>query len=80
LFDHLPALLADCAKLIDPERGAMVLTAYAIRASALAIEGLAREALAAHGGSFDAGELAIREQSGARLLPTSLYVRWARHG
>lgn len=80
LFEHLPALLTDCAKLIDPNNGFLVLTAYAIRASALAIDALAREVLAGLGGAFEAGELAIREQSAGRLLPTSLYVRWTRHG
>ncbi len=80
LFDHLPDLLRDCAKLVDPDFGFMVLTAYAIRASALAIDGLARDVFAAKGGAFEAGELAIRDSSAGRPLPTSLYVRWVHNG
>ncbi|MCB2107902.1 MAG: class I SAM-dependent methyltransferase [Rhodobacteraceae bacterium] len=77
IFDHLPALLADCAKLIDPQFGCVVLTAYAIRASALSIDQLLRETLKDRGGAFEAGELAIPEQGdGGRLLPTSLFTRW----
>jgi 23S rRNA (cytosine1962-C5)-methyltransferase len=53
----------------------MVLTVYAIRASALAFDQLLRDALNGKGGAFDTGELAIRSQSGP-LVPTSLFVRW----
>jgi 23S rRNA (cytosine1962-C5)-methyltransferase len=76
LFADLPALLKDCARLLVPSRAAMVLTIYAIRASSLAFDQLAREVLAGRGGRFESGELAIREQGGARALPTSLFTRW----
>ena len=75
LFEHLPRLLADCEKLLDPKRAAMILTVYAIRASSLAFDQLMREALAARGGSFQSGELAIRA-NGGRAVPTSLFTRW----
>jgi len=78
LFADLAPLLRDCAQLLAPGAAALVLTSYAIRASALAIGELTRECLAAHGGSFEIGELAIVEQEGSRLLPTSLYSRWSR--
>lgn len=92
LFVHLPALLRDCATLLAPGRSHIVLTVYAIRASALAFGQLLEEALGARAGSMEVGELAIRESGflpppppgttgeGAnvgRLLPTSLYVRWS---
>lgn len=81
LFDHLPELMRDCVKLIDPAFGFMIFTAYAIRASALAMDGVMKDALAERGGAFETGELAIHEapasgSSHTRLLPTSLYVRW----
>ncbi|MET0638943.1 MAG: class I SAM-dependent methyltransferase [Hyphomicrobium sp.] len=77
LFQNLPALLADLAKLLAPANAAMVLTIYAIRASSLAFDQLLREALADRRGSFDSGELAIRARTGP-LVPTSLFVRWAQ--
>ncbi len=88
LFTHLPGLLGDLSKLLDPARADLVLTVYAIRASTLAFgqlfgETLARDRSAPAHGRLEAGELAIREtggaNEGARLVPTSLYVRWS-HG
>jgi 23S rRNA (cytosine1962-C5)-methyltransferase len=55
----------------------MVLTVYAIRASALAFDQLMREAFSERGGDFESGELAIRAKSGP-IVPTSLFVRWGR--
>jgi 23S rRNA (cytosine1962-C5)-methyltransferase len=75
LFKNLPDLLGDVAKMLAPKDAAMVLTVYAIRASALAFDQLLRDALNGKGGAFDTGELAIRSQSGP-LVPTSLFVRW----
>jgi len=77
LFQNLPSLLADLAKLLAPENAAMALTIYAIRASSLAFDQLMREALSKRGGTFDSGELAIRSRAGS-LVPTSLFVRWAQ--
>jgi 23S rRNA (cytosine1962-C5)-methyltransferase len=76
LFEHLPALLADCERILAPGGSHMILTAYAIRASSLALDVLMRETLGARGGAFESGELALSEASGARLLATSLYTRW----
>lgn len=76
LFTHLPPLMKDCAALLAPG-ASLVLTVYAIRASALAFDQLAREALAERGGAFESGELAIREAEGMRALPASLYTRWS---
>ena len=76
LFEHLPGLMRDCATLLEKSNAMLVLTAYAIRASALAIDQVTREALAGRGGSFASGELAIREEGGGRALPTSLFTRW----
>ena len=78
LFADLPALLGDLAKLLAPRDAAMVLTVYAIRASALAFDQLMRDTLAGKGGGFDSGELAIRSASGP-IVPTSLFVRWSQH-
>jgi 23S rRNA (cytosine1962-C5)-methyltransferase len=78
LFASLPTLLGDLAKLLAPKHAAMVLTVYAIRASALAFDQLMREALSERGGHFESGELAIQAKSGP-VVPTSLFVRWSRN-
>ena len=78
LFTDLAPLLRDCARLLVPDAAAaLVLTSYAIRASALALGGLARECLAERGGHFDTGELALIETGSGRLLPTSHFTRWS---
>jgi 23S rRNA (cytosine1962-C5)-methyltransferase len=33
--------------------------------------------LAGRGGTFQSGELAIREENGTRAVPTSLFTRWS---
>ena len=76
LFIDLPDMLRNCAALLSGPRSALVLTAYAIRASALMLDQLCREALAEKGGRFESGELAIREEDSARAVPTSLFTRW----
>jgi 23S rRNA (cytosine1962-C5)-methyltransferase len=76
IFTDLAPLLRDCEQLIAPGPACLVLTAYAIRASALAIDGLVREVVASRGGAIASGELAVVEEAGGRLLPTSLYTRW----
>lgn len=78
LFQSLPDLMANVAALLAPGRSALILTVYAIRASALAFEQLTRDVLNGRGGTFDTGELAIsvRGESERPAVPTSLFVRW----
>jgi 23S rRNA (cytosine1962-C5)-methyltransferase len=78
LFEHLPEMLAACAKLLAPSTAFMVVTAYAIRMSAVSLDTLVREHLADMGGEFSSGELAITEQGAGRPLVTSLFSRWHR--
>ncbi len=75
LFTHLPGLMKGCAQILAPGQASMVLTVYAIRASALAFDQLCRDVLAERKGSFDTGELAIRAVNGF-AVPTSLFTRW----
>ncbi len=77
LFEHLPALLADCVRLLAPERAHLILTAYAIRASALALDGLMRQELADRGGSIESGELGLAPRHGGTVIGTSMYSRWS---
>jgi 23S rRNA (cytosine1962-C5)-methyltransferase len=76
LFRDLPGLLQNCSELLAPAAAALVLTVYAIRASALAFDQLMRDVLRERGGSISSGELAIRAQGGGHAVPTSLFSRW----
>lgn len=77
IFQSLPDLLNNCTKLLADGSAALILTAYAIRASSLAFYQLGQQTLRGMGGAYDYGELAIRSETD-QLLPTSLFLRWAR--
>jgi 23S rRNA (cytosine1962-C5)-methyltransferase len=78
LEEHLPGLVADCAKLLDGNSRFLFLTVYAVRMSSLAIAGLLEEALRGLPGQIEHGDLAVREEGeGGRLLPTAIFARWS---
>jgi 23S rRNA (cytosine1962-C5)-methyltransferase len=76
VFESLPQLLEDCRKIISANPLFIVLTAYAIRASALSIYYAVHELMRDFDGTSQAGELAILEKSAGRLIPTAIYTRW----
>jgi 23S rRNA (cytosine1962-C5)-methyltransferase len=78
LEEHLAPLLADCRKLLDQDSRFLVLTAYAVRMSALAIGELVSQILGDLGGTIEMGEMAVREESRGLLLPTAIFARWAK--
>ncbi|MDP2131898.1 MAG: class I SAM-dependent methyltransferase [Erythrobacter sp.] len=81
LEEHLPGLIADCAKLLDADSRFLFLTVYAVRMSSLAIAGLLAEALGHLPGQIEHGDLAVREEGeGGRLLPTAIFARWSNPG
>ncbi len=85
--EQLPELLALCRELLAERPRFVVLTAYAVTASALALGNILAGELGDLGGELTAGELALREEPagehragrgrGGRLLPTALYARWS---
>jgi 23S rRNA (cytosine1962-C5)-methyltransferase len=80
LFPDLPKMLRVCRSLLSDEPVFLILTAYSIRASYLAIDELAAECLAGLGGALESGELVLREEGGGRALSTSLFSRWSAAG
>jgi 23S rRNA (cytosine1962-C5)-methyltransferase len=78
LEEHLPALIADCRKLLDADSSFLFLTVYAVRMSALAIGELLRQHCADLGGTVECGELGVREEARGLALPTAIFARWSR--
>lgn len=79
LEEHLPALVADCRRLLDENSRFLFLTVYAVRMSSLAIGGLLAEVFADLPGRIEHGDLAVREDGAdGRLLPTAIFARWRR--
>ena len=79
LFEKLPALLAGCRAILAPSPHFIVLTAYSIRASSLAIHEMMQDMMGDFGGLLESGELAIEQHGskGTRLLGTSMFARWS---
>ena len=77
LEEHLPALVADCRRLLDAESRFLFLTVYAVRMSALAIGEMLRQAFADLPGRVEAGELGVREEARGLVLPTAIWARWS---
>jgi len=77
LFESLPELLQNCRKLLSKKPGFVVLTAYAIRASALSIYYAMQEMVSGLEGRLETGEMALVEKSANRLLSTAIFTRWA---
>ena len=77
LEDDLPALMADCRRLLDARSRFLFLTVYAVRMSSLALAGLLAELFADLPGTIEHGDLAVREDGdNGRLLPTAIFARW----
>ncbi|KEC56075.1 class I SAM-dependent methyltransferase [Bartonella koehlerae] len=76
LFDHLPAMVANCRKLLSNKPLAVVLTAYSIRASFYTLHTLMLSEFTNLGGTVESGELILREKTAGRALSTSLFSRW----
>lgn len=77
-FESLPNLLEECRQLLSPRPLFVVLTAYAIRASALSVYYALQEMMHGQGGKIGTGELALTESSAGRLLSMAIYARWSR--
>ncbi len=78
LEEHLPALIADCRKLLDADSKFLFLTVYAVRMSALAIGELVRQQFSDLGGTVECGELGVREETRGLTLPTAIFARWSK--
>jgi len=76
-FELFPALLEACSQILSPQPLFVVITAYAIRASALSLHYGALDWLGKLGGELETGELALTEKSAGRMLSTAIFTRWS---
>lgn len=80
LDEKLAELMTACAALLDERSKFLVLTAYAVRLSAIAIANLTADVAKPLGGGIEAGEMTIREEARGLLLPTAIFARWSADG
>ncbi len=75
--EDLPALLSNVRQLLSDQPLFVILTAYAVRLSHIALA----QALAGHlkdvGGQIEMGEMALPHLHDDRLLPTAICARWS---
>jgi 23S rRNA (cytosine1962-C5)-methyltransferase len=76
-FEMLPNLLREIRPLLVERPLFLVITAYAIRASALTLFYALQEMLNGMDGRLSAGELVTQESSAGRRLSLAIFARWS---
>jgi 23S rRNA (cytosine1962-C5)-methyltransferase len=75
-FDALLDLMKECRSLISNHPLFFVITAYAVRASALSLYYASQDMMGSIKGSYEVGELILPEKQGDRALSMAIYTRW----
>ncbi|MCJ7584122.1 MAG: class I SAM-dependent methyltransferase [Anaerolineales bacterium] len=76
VYKSLPLLLQACRSVLSDQPLFVVVTVYAVKASAVHLYYALEEMVKGFGGKLDCGELVIEEKSGGRLLSQAVYARW----
>jgi 23S rRNA (cytosine1962-C5)-methyltransferase len=77
LNEHLPDLLRACRAVLSRHPLFVILTSYSIPASHLHLYWLMQEIFGDLDGKLESGEVALKEKSGGRVLPSALFCRWS---
>ena len=77
LEESLPELLDACRSLLSARPLFVILTVYAIRASAVGLQYLLEPVVAGHGGVIEVGEMGVAERGAGRVLSSAIYARWS---
>lgn len=75
-FKFFPQLMQACHQVLAPNPLFIVITSYAVRASALTLYYLLHDITKSFGGNLEAGELALVERSQGRQISTAIFARW----
>ncbi len=75
-FKFFPQLMHACRQVLTNEPLFIVVTTYAVRASALTLYYELQDITADLGGNLEAGELTLVEQSRGRQISTAIFTRW----
>jgi 23S rRNA (cytosine1962-C5)-methyltransferase len=74
--ENLPELLDTVRDLLSERPRFVILTAYAVRLSYIALAQTLADRLRPFGGTMEMGEMALPQKDSDRLLPTAIYARW----
>ncbi|MCC2631069.1 MAG: SAM-dependent methyltransferase [Candidatus Paceibacter sp.] len=72
-------LLDSVKELLTPHPLFILINGYAAGYSALAYENALKDLMKEYKGEVSVGELAIREQSSNKLLPSGIFARWSKN-
>jgi 23S rRNA (cytosine1962-C5)-methyltransferase len=78
-YKLLPLLLESCSQVLSKNPRFILLTAYAVKASSLTLYEVVEEMMNKFNGNTRAGELALKEKSGNRLLSRAIYAIWSKN-
>lgn len=73
----LPELLSACRAVISKKPLFLVITAYAVKASAVTLYNAVEEIFAGKDGATTAGELVLTEKSAGRSISMAVFARWS---
>jgi len=76
VYKSLPNLLEEISNCLSNNPLFVIVTVYAVRASALHVAQAVEEMIKKHKGALESGELVTREKSKDRLLSQAVYARW----
>ncbi len=76
-FKLITELLQSCKEVLSPTPSFVVITAYAVKASALTLHYTMKELMSKWKGEVEAGEIVLEEESAGRLLSTAIFARWS---
>jgi 23S rRNA (cytosine1962-C5)-methyltransferase len=76
VYKSLPSLFEACRTCLSDQPLFVVVTVYAVRASAIHVAQTLDEMMKKYKGKMDSGELVTREQSAGRYLSQAVYARW----
>ncbi|MFZ0531699.1 MAG: class I SAM-dependent methyltransferase [Anaerolineales bacterium] len=79
-FKMLPYLLQEIRPVLATRPLFLVITAYAIRASALSLHYSIQEMMSSYTGTLSSGELVLNEKSAGRILSMAITSRWSALG
>ena len=77
IYKSLPNLLDECRQCLSNDPLFVIVTVYAVRASAIHVAQAVDEMMKKFKGTLDSGELVTREKSANRLLSQAVYTRWS---
>jgi 23S rRNA (cytosine1962-C5)-methyltransferase len=76
VYKSLPDLLGTCRACLSDHPLFVIVTVYAVRASAIHVAQALDDMMKDTNGTINSGELVTREQSAGRLLSQAVYARW----